>query len=201
MPGAQGKVLIDGREVHKPGYDRAMVFQHFGLLPWKTALENVAFGLMLQGVSKDERLNRAQRYVDLVGLKGFEHYYPHQLSGGMQQRAGIARALCIDSQILLMDEPLGAVDAQTRELMQEEIMKIWNAEKRTVIFVTHSIDEAVYLSDRIILLKPRPGRLEEILDVDLPRPRWEYDVRSNPKFAEIRGYVWRKLRSYAQNPA
>jgi NitT/TauT family transport system ATP-binding protein len=196
IPPDEGRVLIDGQEVREPGTDRAMIFQHFGLLPWKTVLENVSFGLKLQKVPRNERLEKARHYVDLVGLSGFESYFPHQLSGGMQQRAGIARALCTDARILLMDEPLGAVDAQTRELMQEEILRLWQREKRTVIFITHSIDEAVYLSDRVIIMTTRPGRIDQAIQVDLPRPRWDYDVRSDKRFIEVRHFAWDRLKSY-----
>lgn len=192
----KGRILIEGCPIDRPGSDRAMVFQHFGLLPWKTVRENVSFGLMLQGVPKEVRLDKARRYVELVGLTGFGDYFPYQLSGGMQQRAGIARALCIDAKILLMDEPLGAVDAQTRELMQEEILRIWDREKRTVVFVTHSIDEAVYLSDRIVIMAPRPGRVDEVLTVDLPRPRWDYDVRADRRYLDLRRFAWDRLKSF-----
>lgn len=193
-----GRVLIDGEEVTKPGFDRAMVFQGFGLLPWKNIVENIAFGLKMKGVEKQERLQQARHYAEVVGLKGFEDHYPHQLSGGMQQRVGIARALCINSNIFLMDEPLGSLDAQTREYMQEEILKLLEREKRTIVFITHSIDEAVFVSDRIILLKPRPGQVEEIIEVDLPKPRHDSDVRRNKRFIELRTYIWEKLRGYVE---
>jgi NitT/TauT family transport system ATP-binding protein len=194
-----GRVLIDGHEVTKPGFDRAMVFQGFGLLPWKNVVDNIAFGLKMKGVDKHERLRHARHYAEVVGLKGFEDHYPHQLSGGMQQRVGIARALCINSNIFLMDEPLGSLDAQTREYMQEEILRLLDNEKRTVLFITHSIDEAVFLSDRIILLKPRPGQVEEIIDVDLPKPRFGSEVRTHKRFVEIRTHIWEKLRNYVAN--
>ncbi|MFQ5856693.1 MAG: ABC transporter ATP-binding protein [Anaerolineae bacterium] len=189
-----GRILIDGTPITGPGPDRAMVFQSFGLLPWKTTLDNIAFGLQLRKVPAIERKEIAREYINLVGLDGFEDAYPHELSGGMQQRVGIARALATDPEILLMDEPFGAIDAQTRELMQEELLRIWSTKRKTVVFVTHSIDEAVYLSDRILVLSARPGQVREILDVDLPRPRWDYDVRSHRDFAALRRHIWSMLK-------
>jgi len=171
-----------------------MVFQQFGLLPWRTVLSNVEFGLEIEGVPKDERSALAGQYLELVGLKGFEHYYPHQISGGMQQRVGIARALSKKPDILLMDEPFGAVDAQTREQLQEELLKIWSRTDTTVVFVTHSIDEALYLSDRVVVMQARPGRIKEEVSVDLPRPRWESDVKADPRFAQLRSQLRESLR-------
>jgi ABC-type nitrate/sulfonate/bicarbonate transport system ATPase subunit len=190
----RGEVLVENRPVTGPGRDRCMVFQQFGLLPWRTVLANVEFGLEIEGVPREERAAVARRYLDLVGLKGFEHYYPHQISGGMQQRVGIARALSKQPDILLMDEPFGAVDAQTREQLQEELLKIWGQTDTTVIFVTHSIDEAIYLSDRIIVMQARPGRVKEEFSVDLPRPRWEGDVKADPRFAQLRARLRDSLR-------
>ena len=190
----RGEVLVENRPVTSPGRDRCMVFQQFGLLPWRTVLANVEFGLEIEGVSREERAAVARRYLDLVGLKGFEHYYPHQISGGMQQRVGIARALSKQPDILLMDEPFGAVDAQTREQLQEELLKIWGQTDTTVIFVTHSIDEAIYLSDRVIVMQARPGRVKEEFSVDLPRPRWEGDVKADPRFAQLRARLRDSLR-------
>ena len=171
LPADCGEVLVNGQAVTVPGRDRCMVFQQFGLLPWRTVLSNVEFGLEIDGVPKDERSARAGQYLELVGLKGFERYYPHQISGGMQQRVGIARALSKKPDILLMDEPFGAVDAQIREQLQEELLKIWSRTDTTVVFVTHSIDEALYLSDRVVVMQARPGRIKEEVSVDLPRPR------------------------------
>jgi len=190
----RGEVLVENRPVTGPGRDRCMVFQQFGLLPWRTVLANVEFGLEIDGVPKGERAAVARRYLDLVGLNGFEHYYPHQISGGMQQRVGIARALSKQPDILLMDEPFGAVDAQTREQLQEELLKIWGQTDTTVIFVTHSIDEAIYLSDRVIVMQARPGRVKEEFSVDLPRPRWEGDVKADPRFAQLRARLRDSLR-------
>src|SRR5262245_917845 len=154
-----GRVLVDGAEVTEPGYDRAVVFQYFGLYPWRNVLDNVAFGLELQHVPKAERRRRSLANIKLVGLQGFEHHYPHELSGGMRQRVGLARALTLDPDIILMDEPFSAVDEQTRELLQHELLELWAKTRKTIIFVTHSIDEAVYMSDRIIVLSARPGRI------------------------------------------
>jgi len=194
LPADCGEVLVNGRLVTAPGADRCMVFQQFGLLPWRTVLSNVEFGLEIEGVPKDERAALAGQYLELVGLKGFEHYYPHQISGGMQQRVGIARALSKKPDILLMDEPFGAVDAQTREQLQEELLKIWSRTDTTVVFVTHSIDEALYLSDRVVVMQARPGRIKEEVSVDLPRPRWEGDVKADPRFAQLRSQLRESLR-------
>jgi NitT/TauT family transport system ATP-binding protein len=190
----RGEILVNGRAVTAPGRDRCMVFQQFGLLPWRTVLSNVEFGLEIEGAPKDQRAEIAQKYLELVGLKGFEQYYPHQISGGMQQRVGIARALSKKPDILLMDEPFGAVDAQTREQLQEELLKIWDQTDTTVLFVTHSIDEALYLSDRVIVMEARPGRIKEEVSVDLPRPRWEGDIKADPRFAQLRARLRESLR-------
>src|SRR5258706_4245754 len=194
VPADRGEILVGGAPVAEPGRDRCMVFQQFGLLPWRTVLGNVEFGLEIEGVPSAERKEVSRRYLDLVGLAGFESYYPHQISGGMQQRVGIARALSKKPDILLMDEPFGAVDAQTREQLQEELLKIWAKTDTTVIFVTHSIDESVYLSDRVVVMQSRPGRIKEEVAVDLPRPRWEGDVKADPRFAQRRTRIRESLR-------
>ena len=191
----RGEIRVNGTPVTAPGRDRCMVFQQFGLLPWRTVLSNVEFGLEIEGVARAERQKIAREYLALVGLNGFEHYYPHQISGGMQQRVGIARALSKKPDILLMDEPFGAVDAQTREQLQEELLKIWAKTDTTVIFVTHSIDESIYLSDRVIIMQSRPGRIKEEVAIDLPRPRWEGDVKADPRFAELRAQIRESLRT------
>jgi NitT/TauT family transport system ATP-binding protein len=191
----RGEIRVDGKAVTAPGRDRCMVFQQFGLLPWRTVMSNVEFGLEIEGVARAERQEIAREYLALVGLNGFEDYYPHQISGGMQQRVGIARALSKKPDILLMDEPFGAVDAQTREQLQEELLKIWAKTNNTVIFVTHSIDESIYLSDRVIIMQSRPGRIKEEVKIDLPRPRWEGDVKADPRFAELRAAIRESLRS------
>jgi len=190
----RGEVLVNSQTVNSPGRDRCMVFQQFGLLPWRTVLSNVEFGLEIDGLPREERRALAEKYLELVGLKGFENYYPHQISGGMQQRVGIARALSKQPEILLMDEPFGAVDAQTREQLQEELLKIWAQTETTVVFVTHSIDEAVYLSDRVVVMQARPGRIKEEVKIELPRPRWEGDIKADPRFAQLRARLRDSLR-------
>jgi NitT/TauT family transport system ATP-binding protein len=190
----QGEILIDGQLVTQPRPDIAMVFQHFGLFPWKRLEENIAYGLELRGRSRQEISATVERYVALIGLDGFEKSYPHQLSGGMQQRAGLARAMAINPSVLLMDEPFGALDAQTREFMQEELLRILENEKKTMLFVTHSIDEAILLGDRIVVMARRPGRIKEILPVDIPRPRKILSVRAHPRYIELRNSIWEMLK-------
>ena len=191
----RGEVLVNSQVVNSPGRDRCMVFQQFGLLPWRTVVSNVEFGLEIEGVPREERRAFAEQYLELGGLRGVENYYPHQISGGMQQRVGIARALSKKPEILLMDEPFGAVDAQTREQLQEELLKIWAQTETTVVFVTHSIDEAIYLSDRVVVMQARPGRIKEEVIIDLPRPRWEGDIKADPRFAQLRARLRDSLRS------
>jgi NitT/TauT family transport system ATP-binding protein len=186
-----GAIMVDGRPARGPGQDRSMVFQNYGLLPWRTVLGNVEFGLEVRGVSKSRRRKVSHTYIERVGLKGAEHLYPHQISGGMQQRVALARAFSKDPLILLMDEPFAAVDAQTREMLQDELLKIWTEIRTTVLFVTHSIDEAIYLSDRIIVMAP--GRVVADLMTDLPRPRDEA-VKATPRFNELRLMLRDSLR-------
>ena len=200
IPYDSGKILIDGKQITAPGPDRAVVFQSFALLPWRTVLANVEFSLELRQTSKQEREKTARDYLKRVGLADFENHYPHELSGGMQQRAGLARALAVNPSILLMDEPFGAVDAQTRQLLQEELLNLWQRERKTVIFITHSMDEAVYLSDRVVVMTPRPGRVAEILDVPLARPRVSEEVRRNPTFVDLTNYIWESLKKAMENP-
>lgn len=188
-----GRVLVDGGAVDRPGPDRAVVFQYFGLYPWRTVQRNVEFGLELRCVDKHERAKRARDSIDRVGLKGFEAHYPHELSGGMRQRVGLARALTSDPDIILLDEPFSAVDEQTREILQHELLTVWAQTRKTILFITHSIDEAVYISDTIIVMGTRPGRIEKIIDVDLPRPR-DDRTRALPRFGEIRTYAWEILK-------
>ena len=194
----EGQVLLDGKDVtNTTGAGRGMVFQSFELFPWRTVLDNVAFGLEVAGAGKAERHAAAREYVNLVGLSGFEKSYPHELSGGMQQRVGIARALAIKPSVLLMDEPYGALDVQTRELLQDELLDIWDKERKTVIFVTHSIEEALYLADRIVVMSPRPGRIERIIDVPFARPRRDA-IKSTPEFLDLRRDIWQSLKKGAR---
>jgi NitT/TauT family transport system ATP-binding protein len=196
-----GTVSIDGTEVSGSGQDRGMVFQSFNLFPWRTVRENIEFGLEVAGVSKENRRKEAQKYIELVGLNNFGDSYPKELSGGMQQRVGLARALAIDPEILLMDEPFGALDAQTRELMQTELLKIWSENQKTSVFVTHDIEEAIFLSDRVVVLTDRPGRIHEIIDVPFDRPRFGRDLKARPEFGELRERIWDLLFEDTQQPA
>jgi len=189
-----GEILIGGRRVAGPGRERSMVFQDFALLPWATVKRNVEFGLLLAGVGREEREAAALRYIAKVGLAGFEDAYPGQLSGGMQQRVGLARALAVNPAILLMDEPFASIDEQTRRLFQDDLLALWSDERKTVVFVTHSMEEAIYLSDRVIVLSPRPGRVHEVLDVALPRPRDAADVRASVEFTRLVDGLWKILR-------
>lgn len=189
-----GHVQVHGRRVSGPGPERAMVFQSFALLPWRTVRENCEFGLMARGLKSHQARATVDKYLQMVGLLDFADSYPNQLSGGMQQRVGIARALAVEAPVLLMDEPFGSLDAQTRFLLQLDLERIWEADQKTVVFVTHDMDEAVFLSDRIAIMSPRPGRLHSIVDVDLPRPRTE-DTRSQARFRELSSQVWDQLRT------
>jgi NitT/TauT family transport system ATP-binding protein len=196
-PADGGTVYVDGTAVTAPGPGRAMVFQSFDLFPWRTALGNIAFGLEMLPLSATDRDRISRHYLALVGLNGFEKAYPHQLSGGMQQRVGIARALAVKPDILLMDEPFGALDVQTRDLLQEEMLRIIDAEAKTVVFVTHSIEEAIYLADRIVVLSARPAGI--VMDVRVPfaRPRDE-SIKAHPDFVHIRWEIWSKLKGDAK---
>jgi NitT/TauT family transport system ATP-binding protein len=190
-----GGLTVSGTPVAGPPQGVAMVFQHFGLLPWKTVYDNAAFGLAMAHAPAGRIKERVDHYLDLVGLRGFETHYPYQLSGGMQQRVGLVRALAIDPGILLMDEPFAALDAQTREVLQEELLRIMQDERKTMVFITHSIDEAILLGDRIAVMSARPGCIKEILDVPLTRPRDGNALRADPRFAELRAYIWNELRA------
>jgi NitT/TauT family transport system ATP-binding protein len=199
IPLDRGRVLIGGEEVQRPRRDVAMVFQHFGLFPWKTVAANVGYGVELARVRESERKPRVARYIEMVGLTGFEKSYPYQLSGGMQQRVGLARALAMEPRVLLMDEPFGALDAQTRETLQDELLGIWaKGVVRTMVFITHSIEEAVALGDRVVLLSPRPARIRGIIRVDIPWPRTVEKVIEHPSFIELRERCWRLLRTGEQ---
>jgi NitT/TauT family transport system ATP-binding protein len=191
-PATEGEVLLDGRLVRGPGGDRGFVFQADNLLPWRTVLANAMIGPEVAGRSGEGERRRTLDLLKLVGLEGFERYYPRQLSGGMRQRVNLARALAIDPEILLMDEPFSALDAQTREIMQTELMRIWEEGRKTVLFVTHQIDEAVFLSDRVLVFARRPGRLQESVRIDLPRPR-SLAIKRTPDFVGYVDRIWRLI--------
>jgi NitT/TauT family transport system ATP-binding protein len=188
-----GELRMQGRAIAGPGSDRAMVFQEFGLLPWRTVQHNIELGLELKGLPPAQRRGISRRLIGMVGLNGFEGHYPHELSGGMKQRVGLARALATDPDVLLMDEPFAALDAQTRDLMQVELLRIWQEAKKTVLFVTHQIDEAIYLSDRVMVMTKRPGHAKKIFAINLPRPR-DYEMRVTPEFNDLKLEIWHTLR-------
>ncbi|MEM8852661.1 MAG: ABC transporter ATP-binding protein [Pseudomonadota bacterium] len=193
-----GEVTVRGTPIRGPGPDRALVFQDFALLPWASVLDNVAFGLRVQGVPRKTREATARRYIEEVGLAGFEARYPHELSGGMRQRAGLARALAVQSDILLMDEPFSAVDEQMRRKLQEDLIQLLKVEKKTVIFVTHSIEEAVYLSDQVIILTQRPGTVSKIVRPDIDRSGDVDVIRRTPRYIELVEEIWAGLRRYVE---
>nr|WP_315967832.1 ABC transporter ATP-binding protein [Planotetraspora sp. A-T 1434] len=187
-----GEILLDGTRITGPGLDRGIVFQQYALFPWRTALANIEFGLEAKGVAKKERAEKARHYLDLVGLTGFDQRYPHELSGGMRQRVAIARSLAFDPDVLLMDEPFAALDAQTRESLQEELLSIWEKTGKTIIFITHGIDEAVYLGQRVAVMTSRPGRIKQVIGVEFDTR--EGDLRADPAFGEYRHQLWTLLR-------
>ena len=187
-----GQILIDDRAVTRPGQDRGFVFQADCLLPWRTVLDNVALGLELQGKDRQTARDNALPFIHLVGLQGFENSHPSELSGGMRQRANLARALVIDPKVLLMDEPFAALDAQTREIMQQELLRIWSQQRKTVLFVTHQIEEAVYLSDRVIVFTARPGRIKQIVTIQLSRPR-PFETKHSPEFTAYVRQIWKLI--------
>jgi len=199
----EGSIEVNGRPVTGPGPDRAMVFQDYALMPWRTVESNIRMPFELQklGLSKQEMDERVRRYIELVDLKGFERSFPYELSGGMKQRVGIARALVSEPDILLADEPFAAIDAMTREAMQGEIERFVAKTGQTVVFITHSIDEAITLADRIAVISYRPGRIKEVVDVDLPRPRFDHDVKSLPAYSELRDHIWRLVKDEAMQSA
>ncbi len=197
IPCESGQVRLDGASLAGPSPKMSMVFQAIGLMPWKTIVGNVALGIQLQAHRRKlvpEETDLVESTLAMVGLKGFEHYYPHQLSGGMQQRVGLARALVRRPEILLMDEPFGALDAQTRAVMQDELLSLWARVKSTVLFITHDLDEAIYLSDQVVIMGRRPGRIKQVLDVKLPRPRYSYDARAEAEFTRLRSIAWQSIR-------
>ena len=191
-PASGGEVLLDGRRLSGPGGDRGFVFQTDSLLPWRTVLNNALIGPEVAGRAGAPERQRTIALLKLVGLDGFENYYPRQLSGGMRQRVNLARALAIDPEILLMDEPFSSLDAQTREIMQTELLRIWEQGRKTVLFVTHQIDEAVFLSDRVLVFARRPGRLQETVEIKLPRPR-ELAIKRSPEFVRYVDHIWRLI--------
>ena len=198
LDATSGEVLVNGTPVDGPGPDRAFVFQDFALMPWASVMRNVAFGLELRGVAKSEREDIAARYIREVGLTGFEDSYPHELSGGMRQRVGLARALAVDAQVLLMDEPFSAVDEQTRRKFQEDLLGLVKNENKTFIFVTHSIEEAVYVSDQIAILLPRPSRVSEIIRPSGFRHKDVDSIRRDPEYLDIVDGIWASLRTYVE---
>ncbi|MER8186276.1 ABC transporter ATP-binding protein [Kitasatospora sp. NPDC094015] len=190
---SSGEILLNGRPVTGPGPDRSTVFQQYALLPWRTAQGNVEFGLEAIGVPRRRRAARAREYLELVGLAGFEDRHPHELSGGMKQRVAIARSLAYDPEVLLMDEPFAALDAQTRESLQGELLRIWQRTGKTVLFITHGIEEAVYLGRRVAVMTSRPGRIKQVVPIDLGDRQADQDLRSSPEFARYRHEIWRLL--------
>jgi ABC-type nitrate/sulfonate/bicarbonate transport system ATPase subunit len=197
LPHDAGEIWVGNQRIEEPIAGVAMVFQHFGLFPWKTVYENVAYGLRMAGASKAEIERKVPEFIKLVGLTGFETAFPYQMSGGMQQRCGLARALAVEPNVLLMDEPFAAVDAQTREILQFELLRIWEERPTAMIFVTHSIEEAVLLGHRVIVLKGRPSSIHETIAIDLPHPRTRATLRE-PRFAELRERVWGTLMREAR---
>jgi len=197
LPVTGGRILLDGRPIVRPGRDRAMVFQSPSLLPWRTVLRNVTYGLELQGLPRRDAVPRALEMIRLVGLSGFERYHPAELSGGMLQRVNLARALVMDAEVILLDEPFAALDAQTREFMQAELMRIWQETRRTAVFITHQINEAIYLADRVVVLSARPGRVKSILPVTFPRPR-DLRVKRTVPFLELEDRIWALIEEEAR---
>ena len=189
LPISGGSLTLDGHEITKPGPDRAMVFQQASLLPWRTVLNNVIYGLELQGVNRQAALERGREFVKLVGLEGFEDAYPRELSGGMQQRVNLARALATDPDMLLLDEPFASLDAQTREFMQLELLRVWRRTQKTALFITHQINEAIYLADRVIVFAARPGKVRAEFEIDLPRPR-PLRLKRDPRFLKYEDAIW-----------
>jgi NitT/TauT family transport system ATP-binding protein len=189
-----GRILVDGRPVTGPGLDRGVVFQQYALLPWRTAQGNIEFGLEAKGVPRRDRAAQAREYLHLVGLAGFHDRYPHELSGGMKQRVAIARSLAFDPEVLLMDEPFAALDAQTRDSLQDELLRIWQETGKTIVFITHGIEEAVYLGQRVAVMTSRPGRIKEIVDVGITARAETEDLRSDPEFTRYRHQIWSLLR-------
>jgi NitT/TauT family transport system ATP-binding protein len=199
LPYEDGSVSIDGKRVEGPGVDRAVVFQHSSLLPWRTIAGNIRYGMEMQRRFDEATMReRTDHFVKMVGLSGFERHYPNELSGGMQQRVNLARALAADPKVLLMDEPFAALDAQTREFMQAELLKIWSQDRKTVVFITHQINEAVYLADRVAVMSARPGRLKEVFKVPFGRPR-TLSLKRDPRFLEIEDSIWQLIEEESKH--
>jgi NitT/TauT family transport system ATP-binding protein len=197
IPPSDGTILVNGKEMTSPGVDRGIVFQEFALFPWKTVIQNILYGLEQRKMAKNERVKIAEKYIELTGLGGMENLYPKELSGGMKQRVAIARTLACDPEILLMDEPFGSLDAQTRVFMQDELLRIWDKTRKTVLFVTHSIEEAVHLSDRVAIFSHRPGKIKEILLIDIPRPRIREEEVSRSQYIKLVNYLWKAVEREA----
>jgi ABC-type nitrate/sulfonate/bicarbonate transport system ATPase subunit len=190
---SSGRIVLDGAPVREPGPDRGMVFQSYTLFPWLTVADNIGFGLREKGVARERRNEVVREWLGRIGLTGFEHHYPKQLSGGMQQRTAIARALANDPAILLLDEPFGALDNQTRALMQELLLGIWERERKTVLFVTHDIEEAIFLASRVVVITARPGRIKADVAIDLPHPR-HYTIKTSPEFSALKARLTEEIR-------
>lgn len=188
-----GEIHIDGKLITGPDLDRGIILQGYALFPWLNVRQNIEFGLDIKGISKAERREISNKFIKLVGLDKFENRYPHELSGGMKQRVAIARALAYDPEVLLMDEPFAAVDAQTRELLQEELLAIWEKTNKTIVFITHSIEEAIFLADRVVVMSGNPGKIEEIIEINLKRPRNTVDIRASKEFNEKQNRIWQLL--------
>jgi NitT/TauT family transport system ATP-binding protein len=195
---SSGRILIDGTPINGPALDRGLVFQQYALFPWRTAIRNVEFGLEAKNVPKSERVERARHFLAMVGLAGFEDRYPHELSGGMKQRVAIARSLAYDPGVLLMDEPFAALDAQTRETLQMELLRIWEESGKTIVFITHGIDEAIYLGQRVGVMTSRPGRIKQVIDVPFVARTQPDDLRATSEFARLRHEIWTLLRDETQ---
>jgi NitT/TauT family transport system ATP-binding protein len=189
-----GSVTVDGRPIDGPSPDRGVVLQNFSIFPWRRVADNVVYGPQMRGVPKAERRRLARKYLELVGLDDFADYYPRELSGGMKQRVAIAQMLACNPSTFLMDEPFGALDALTREVLQDQLLQLWERDRKTVLFVTHSIDEAVLLSDRVVIMGTKPGRVKQIVPINLPRPRQLAEIRAHPDFSTLRNFIWASIR-------